>query len=90
MRLSGVSNSNCFRDQAGTKMGRQQVQAAVYDGMCIELNGASPKVSSLDLHSTLDRTNEITLRLDPGCGLVTLHNKIRSDRSDKTKGAPQL
>ena len=70
-------------------MGRQQVQAAVYDGMCVELKGASPKVSSSDRHSTLDRTNEITLRVDPGCGLVTLYNKIRSDWSDKTKGAHQ-
>lgn len=58
------------------------------DGMCVELKGASPKVSSSDLLSTLDRTNEITLRADPG-SLVTLYNKIRSDQSDKTKGAHQ-
>lgn len=70
-------------------MGRKQVQAAVNDGMCVKLKGASPKVSSSDLLSTLDRTNEITLRADPGCGLVTLYNKIRSDQSDKTKGAHQ-
>lgn len=60
-------------------MGRQQVQAVVSDGTCVELEGASPKLSSSDFFSTLYWTNKIAPRVDPGCGLVTL-NEIRSDR----------
>lgn len=49
------------------------------DGTCVELEGASPKLSSSDFFSTLYWTNKITLRVDPGCGLVTI-SEIRSDR----------